>query len=193
MIRSHSDTREENPPASRYESFSLDQKNTLLVIVILIATASYQTALTPPGGVWQDNYHPSADPPASSVDYSVALRHHTSGTAIMSTNKYQGAYIVYVISNSLGFYVSVFMIFRLTYDFPLLLELHLLLLLFSINYTTCMISILPSSYKVVFYISIGIAVIYSIITLSMLLKQRKSLKYTFRLHCISCGDNGMKC
>lgn len=36
-----------------------DVRNIVLVVAILIATATYQTGLSPPGGIWQDDYHPS--------------------------------------------------------------------------------------------------------------------------------------
>jgi hypothetical protein len=38
-----------------------DKRNMLLVVVVLFITATYQAALSPPGGVWQDNYNPPTD------------------------------------------------------------------------------------------------------------------------------------
>ncbi|KAF3449085.1 hypothetical protein FNV43_RR09809 [Rhamnella rubrinervis] len=37
-----------------------DKRNALLVIVVLIATVTYQASITPPGGVWQDSNSSSA-------------------------------------------------------------------------------------------------------------------------------------
>lgn len=36
-------------------------RNTILVVAVLIVTATYQAVLSPPGGYWQDNYFPSAN------------------------------------------------------------------------------------------------------------------------------------
>ncbi|GKC50157.1 ankyrin repeat-containing protein BDA1-like protein, partial [Tanacetum coccineum] len=66
----HSDTRSENPPSPamkliNYFKYNNLQdspnkvRNTLLVIIILITSATYQPALSPPGGAWQDDFTPS--------------------------------------------------------------------------------------------------------------------------------------
>ncbi|XP_050284395.1 ankyrin repeat-containing protein BDA1-like [Quercus robur] len=36
-------------------NFTVEWRNMLLVVAVLLATLSYQAVLTPPGGVWQDN------------------------------------------------------------------------------------------------------------------------------------------
>ncbi|GLT64920.1 hypothetical protein SLA2020_373820 [Shorea laevis] len=46
---------------------SSDMRNAMLVVAVLILTATYQTCLTPPGGVWQGNL---GDPMPSRLDIS---------------------------------------------------------------------------------------------------------------------------
>ncbi|GAA0186655.1 hypothetical protein LIER_33943 [Lithospermum erythrorhizon] len=62
-------------------------RNTLLVIAILITTGMYQAILSPPGGVWKDDFYPDT---LSSGNYTQAnvskLKHHIAGRAVMGTN-----------------------------------------------------------------------------------------------------------
>lgn len=41
---------------------SIDLRNVVLVVAVLIATATYQAALSPPGGYWQDDSPPGNNP-----------------------------------------------------------------------------------------------------------------------------------
>ncbi|XP_075655817.1 ankyrin repeat-containing protein BDA1-like [Castanea sativa] len=40
---------------------SSDMRNVLLVVAALLVTVTYQAALSPPGGVWQDDYNPDTN------------------------------------------------------------------------------------------------------------------------------------
>ncbi|KAL3741204.1 hypothetical protein ACJRO7_016780 [Eucalyptus globulus] len=51
-------------------------RNIILIMSTLIATASYQAALTPPGGYWQDN---STNPPANSTVVSANTSSNATG------------------------------------------------------------------------------------------------------------------
>ncbi|XP_042496070.1 ankyrin repeat-containing protein BDA1-like [Macadamia integrifolia] len=62
-------------PVLQYFSFRVDLdipneiRNALFIVVALIATATYQTGITPPGGLWQDTYINSGpDDPIPSHD-----------------------------------------------------------------------------------------------------------------------------
>ncbi|KAK9670194.1 hypothetical protein RND81_13G184800 [Saponaria officinalis] len=97
-----------------------DVRSTLLVIAILVATATYQVGISPPGGTWQDDD-----------------RGHVAGTSIMGSHDL-GSYVLLVGFNSLGFNVSLYMIAILTSKFPLTIDLQVLLfsLYFTFNLTT---------------------------------------------------------
>ena len=43
-----------------------ETRNALLVIAVLVATATFQVRVNPPGGVWQDNYIPERSNSSSS-------------------------------------------------------------------------------------------------------------------------------
>ncbi|KAL3537094.1 hypothetical protein ACH5RR_000460 [Cinchona calisaya] len=102
-------------------------RNTLLVIAVLIATATYQAVLSPPGGVWQDD--------AGS---------HTAGESIMGFHK-PVSYRIFLFCNSVGFFTSLHMINVLTYGFPMRLELQISMLALVLTYDTSMTTIAPSS------------------------------------------------
>ncbi|KAC0514412.1 hypothetical protein FH972_027107 [Carpinus fangiana] len=68
-------------------AISNEMRNVLLVVAALLVTVSFQIAVSPPGGVWQDNYIPmtntsnGAAPNNASGEY---LQHpHYAGTAVM--------------------------------------------------------------------------------------------------------------
>jgi hypothetical protein len=45
-------------------------RNILLGVMVLFVTVTYQAALNPPGGVWQDNYNPQTDQSNSTVRFN---------------------------------------------------------------------------------------------------------------------------
>lgn len=63
-------------------------RNTLLVIAILIATATYQAVLSPPGGVWQDDSKKNNE-----------TKSHTAGHSVMGTHNHI-AYGLFLFFNS---------------------------------------------------------------------------------------------
>ena len=44
-----------------WTEISNDRCNMLLVVGTLLLTVTYQGVLSPPGGLWQDDYHPEAN------------------------------------------------------------------------------------------------------------------------------------
>ncbi|XP_049387421.1 uncharacterized protein LOC125851699 [Solanum stenotomum] len=109
-------------------------RDTLLVIVILIATATYQAILSSPGGVWQDTYWP---------DHNNNSTRHIAGQSVMGDND-PICYILFMIFNSLGFFISLYTINFLTIGFPLQSELQVSLLALAITYCTVMFSLMPN-------------------------------------------------
>ncbi|PWA60400.1 Ankyrin repeat-containing protein [Artemisia annua] len=122
-------------------------RNTLLVIVILITAATYQPALSPPGGTWQDDTIPST------TNNTTTTKRHKAGEAIMASNR-PIAYSVFLLSNSIGFFMSLHMISVLTTAFPLKLELRISTIALSITYTNCMLAIAPNSFITFCFIGI---------------------------------------
>lgn len=170
----HPDTRHENPrsPARamldyfKYNNLKESPtivRNTLLVVVILITTATYQPALSPPGGAWQDDSIPSAgnNTSSSTANITTSIKRHTAGTAIMGTEN-PIAYSIFLFANSMGFYMSVHMIYVLTDAFPLQLELKISLIAISATYVACMNAIAPNSYITFGFIGISIAMPFGI-------------------------------
>ncbi|KAK4372071.1 hypothetical protein RND71_007455 [Anisodus tanguticus] len=116
-------------------------RDTLLVIAILIATATYQTVLSPPGGVWQDTFRPDENNNTSS-DGKMSLR-RIAGQSVMGTNN-PISYGLFLVFNSIGFFVSLYMINFLTIGFPLQLELQVSLVALTITYDTVISAITPN-------------------------------------------------
>ncbi|MCE3050067.1 hypothetical protein HAX54_046427 [Datura stramonium] len=116
-------------------------RDTLLVIAILIATATYQAVLSPPGGVWQDSYWPDGDNNTSN-DGKMSLP-HIAGQSVMGTNN-PITYGLFLVFNSIGFFVSLHTINFLTVGFPLQLELQVSLVALVATYDTVMSAITPN-------------------------------------------------
>ena len=120
-------------------------RNAMLVIAILIATATYQAVLSPPGGVWQDD------------SLQGATKAHTAGQSIMGSKR-AVSYVLFLFFNSVGFFASVNMIFILTSGFPLQLELQIAMFALTVTYDASMAAIAPSSGFSVFFTIISITI-----------------------------------
>ncbi|KAM7508865.1 hypothetical protein LguiA_019318 [Lonicera macranthoides] len=134
-------------------------RNTLLVIVILIATATYQAVLSPPGGLWQDDSTPSSSSSniTNSTNTTVTItRPHTAGRAIMGTQN-SVAYGLFIFFNSIGFFTALHMIYFLTPGFPMRLELHVLLFALAVTYDTSMTAIIQNNILSHLFTGISIA------------------------------------
>ncbi|KAJ7950752.1 Ankyrin repeat-containing protein [Quillaja saponaria] len=106
-----------------------DVRTALLTIAVLIATATYQSGFSPPGGVWQDDKN---DTPKQ-----------VAGKSVMDT-KNSASFFLFMFGNTIGFYTSLYMIYFLTNGFPLQLELRCSMLAMIITYVSSMGTIAPS-------------------------------------------------
>ncbi|KAH7571131.1 hypothetical protein ACOSP7_019771 [Xanthoceras sorbifolium] len=89
-------------------------RNIVLVVAVLIATATYQAGLSPPGGYWQDDFNPQAN---NSATASVGPRHqvpHRAGQMIMGPFNLFNFFTL----NSAAFYASVWTILILITGLP---------------------------------------------------------------------------
>ncbi|KAA8515823.1 hypothetical protein F0562_018566 [Nyssa sinensis] len=148
---SNDQSRTQSPSKQLLEYFKYDQindspskvRNTLLVIAVLIATATYQAVLSPPGGVWQDDS-------GSNNNNDTAKEKHTAGQAVMGLHN-SISYGLFLFFNSIGFFTSLHMINFLTIGFPLRLELQVSIVALIVTYDTCMTAIAPNSTITVFF------------------------------------------
>ncbi|XP_057514616.1 ankyrin repeat-containing protein BDA1-like [Actinidia eriantha] len=124
-------------------------RNAMLVIAILIATATYQAVLSPPGGVWQDD------------SLQGTTKAHTAGQSIMGSKR-TAPYILFLFFNSVGFFASVNMIYVLTSGFPLQLELQIAMFALTLTYDASMTAIAPSNGFSVFFTIISITIPFMI-------------------------------
>ena len=135
-------------------------RNTLLVIVILIATATYQAVLSPPGGLWQDDSTPSSSSNnitnSTNTTITTKTRPHMAGQAIMGTQN-SVSYGLFILFNSIGFFTALHMIYVLTAGFPMQLELRILVFVLAGTYDTSMTAIIQKN--VLSYLFIGISVV----------------------------------
>lgn len=108
-------------------------RSALLVIAVLVATATYQVGLSPPGGVWQDDTGPNQNN---------NNRTNYAGKSIMGTEKLV-LFGLFASFNSIGFFVSLFMINTLISKFPLQLELQICMSAMYITYNTAVVFVAP--------------------------------------------------
>ncbi|KAF8038720.1 hypothetical protein BT93_B1309 [Corymbia citriodora subsp. variegata] len=76
--------------------------DTIVVVSILFATATYQAALTPPRGYWQDSSSNSAFVTANSSNIAIGKPHEAGGIILSGTRL-----ILYSICNSVAFFASI--------------------------------------------------------------------------------------
>ncbi|OWM83070.1 hypothetical protein CDL15_Pgr011752 [Punica granatum] len=87
------------------------KKSALMVVASLIATVAFQAAITPPGGVWQDDLTMDAN--------GVAVKNpHRAGAAIMAYNQ-KKEYGLYMIFNTIAFLASLSIILLLVSGLPM--------------------------------------------------------------------------
>jgi len=109
-------------------------RNALLVVAALITIATYQAMLQPPGGFWQDN---SGSSSSSTGATSRGIESHKASQPVLGT-KSLPSYILFIISNSAGFFASARMITVLTLGFPMQMELQVALFALIGTYATVM-------------------------------------------------------
>lgn len=95
-----------------------DIRTVILVVAILIATATYQAGLSPPGGFWQDDYKPPANNGTTNNTHDSSLgdgqRQRRAGQMMMSP----GDLFYFLAVNGSAFYLSVWTILVIIIGLP---------------------------------------------------------------------------
>ncbi|KAJ9163999.1 hypothetical protein P3X46_023617 [Hevea brasiliensis] len=108
-----------------------EARSALLVIAVLVATATFQVGVSPPGCVWQDSYTPDQ----SNSTRAIIRKAHYAGESILATS---------------GLSLSLFMIHRITNRFPLQFELQMCIVAMYFTYNTALINM--SLHKMKLYV-----------------------------------------
>ncbi|OMP07599.1 hypothetical protein COLO4_07198 [Corchorus olitorius] len=121
------ETRDKHLGLKGQRKFNSNIGNVILVVAILIATATYQSGLSPPGGYWQDDYNLPAN------NTNKGQKPHRAGTMIMDPIS---IFVIFTL-NSVAFYASVstilIIIMGLPYSAPLYVSTCFFLLAYSIS------------------------------------------------------------
>ncbi|KAF7848772.1 hypothetical protein BT93_L1577 [Corymbia citriodora subsp. variegata] len=123
-------------------------RETILIVATLVAIATYQAALTPPGGYWQDN---SLNAPANSVAVTanssgIAVeKPHQAGNMILAGSRLY----MFTVLNSLVFFISIIAIWITSIpQLPHTLTVYLLMIFLSNSYLCNLAFAIPKSTEV---------------------------------------------
>lgn len=129
----------------KYRDSPSEARSALLVVASLVATATFQASLTPPGGTWQDSNIPDVSQNKTNVNTRNQLA-HVAGQSIMGT--FNGvAFTLFVFFNTIGFSVSLSMLNILTLGFPFRFQLQVCIIAMYFSHNTAMTSIAPDNVK----------------------------------------------
>lgn len=109
-----------------------DARGTLLVMAVLMATATFQVGINPPSGIWQD-----ADPAGNGTTPK-----HKAGSSILGSYS-AVAYLLFVIFNSVGLSAALYMLTVLTSNLPMQLEFQICVVALYNTYYTALITMAP--------------------------------------------------
>ncbi|KAI4356201.1 hypothetical protein L6164_000242 [Bauhinia variegata] len=148
-----------------------DVRTALLTVAALILTATYQAALSPPSGLWQDdgsgvtpqqNAGTSsilASPPSSPGQENNSDANHLAGKSILASRN-TASFGWFVFGNSIGFYTASSTIVFLTRGFPLQLELQVSMFAIVTTYMSAMYGIIPGSKYTLAFIVFSVLLIF---------------------------------
>ncbi|KAJ9140046.1 hypothetical protein P3X46_030733 [Hevea brasiliensis] len=101
-----------------------------------------EARISPPGGVWEDSYMPDQ----SNNTKAIIRKAHYAGESILATSG-PIAFALFVLFNTIGLSVSLFMIHILTSRFPLQFELQMCIVAMYFTYNTALINMSPDEMK----------------------------------------------
>ncbi|XP_044476965.1 ankyrin repeat-containing protein BDA1-like [Mangifera indica] len=152
----------------RVDEISLvEVRNALLVVGALVAAATYQVPLSPPGGFWQDNgnLQPAANNATISNNSttttvsSTGPSEHLAGKMIVVSS----VQLMFLTANSLAFFKSMYLIHTLVAGFPFSCVIMVMMAYMALSYC-CSIAEIVSPKGIVWtpfsiFLSVGYAVV----------------------------------
>ena len=139
-----------------WTEISDDRRNMLLVVATLLMTVTYQGVLSPPGGLWQDDYHPEPNTtlPATRKFNSSAPIPNEAGTPV---DLRYFPFWVFLSLNSLTFMLSYSTILLLIPTQRIYRIVRLSLISLSVCYIVSLTVIIPTRFWDLFwYVSIAL-------------------------------------
>lgn len=156
-------------------------RNVLLVIAILIATATYQAVLSPPGGVWQEDYCINGYCQVTNLKGNKTKPVYYAGTTIMGSKSWI-SYGIFIFLNSIGFFTSIELISLLTKGLPFYLELQVSLTAVALTYGFAMAALSPNFGLGLFFLVISVVLPIAVAKIpSLIRKHAKTIRiYSLR-------------
>lgn len=118
-----------------------DARTALLVIAVLVTTATFQVGLNPPGGVWQDTSVSNSTGIAISSKTEPV---HEAGGSILGSHT-SVTYLIVMIFNTIGFSMSLYVISMLIANFPFQWEFQVCIIALYVTYNTSIAFMAPSN------------------------------------------------
>ncbi|KAF3448242.1 hypothetical protein FNV43_RR08955 [Rhamnella rubrinervis] len=155
-----------------------DTRDVILVVATLIVTATYQSSLSPPGGLWQEvnsstgvnNMSHAISTASTNTTTSTTTEYHSAGTVIMPTASFFSFYLV----NSLTLLTATLVIIFLLPSDQMSWLITLPLYLFSLCYMFSWQIISPALGSV--YVIAVWLIIYSLACIWVILQSKHSRK-----------------
>ncbi|KAG5395850.1 hypothetical protein IGI04_017664 [Brassica rapa subsp. trilocularis] len=157
-------------------------RNVLLVIAILIATTTYQAALSPPGGIWQEDYYCIGRYCQESETKGNKTKPvYYAGTTIMGSKSWI-SYGIFIFLNSVGFFTSIELISLLTKGLPFYLELQVSLTALALTYGFAMAALSPNFGLGLFFMVISVVLPFAVAKIPSLIRKlaKKTRIYPLR-------------
>ncbi|XP_048133717.1 ankyrin repeat-containing protein ITN1-like isoform X2 [Rhodamnia argentea] len=158
--------RNEEKKKERKRKWQNSMHKTLMVVAILLATMAFQAGMTPPGGIWDNDFEGNANHTA-----------HFAGDSVMA-QRYPGRYKVFIAFNTISFIASLSIIMLLISGLPLkrhriFTGIAMLIMWVAITFTaaTYAISILvftPDNGRNTAYEIVGFAVLAWVVLMALL-------------------------
>ncbi|XP_050232451.1 ankyrin repeat-containing protein BDA1-like [Mercurialis annua] len=114
----------------KYIQYNVEEtRGALMIVATVIATMTFQAAMNPPGGVWQQTYANSNGGPVCSETNICEV-----GTSVLAY-AYPDAYTYFLIWNGIAFFASLCVVSLVVSGFPLTNKLYVWLLAQAIGIT----------------------------------------------------------